>query len=160
MSTILWRIAAEAPAYRADDLSGKGAEVSGGRWNAVGTPMVYAATSRAMAYLETVVHLDGAKALPLNRYLVQIDVPDEVWTTSTIFDATKHAGWDALPAGKTSMDFGTNWSASMASLLALVPSVVIPEEMNVLINPRHADMVKLSAVKIRRWTYDHRTRAL
>ena len=47
----------------------------------------------------------------------------------------------------------------MASLLALVPSVVIPEEMNVLINPRHADLVKLAAIKIRRWTYDHRTRA-
>lgn len=111
-----------------------------------------------MAYLETVVHLDGAKALPLNRYLVQIEVPDDVWTSSTLFDATKHVGWDALPAGKTSIDFGTHWSASMASLLALVPSVVIPEEMNILINPRHADMGKLTAAKIRRWTYNHRTR--
>ena len=158
MSTTLWRIAVEASTYPADDLSGKGAEITGGRWNAVGTPMVYVAPSRAMAYLETVVHLDGSLALPLNRYLVQIEIPDVVWAGAFVFDPAKYVGWDALPAGKTSMDFGTAWAASMNSLLALVPSVVIPEEMNVLMNSRHADMAKVKATKIRRWTYDHRTR--
>lgn len=159
MSATLWRIAVEASAYSADDLSGKGAELTGGRWNAVGTPMVYVASSRAMAYLETVVHLDGSQALPLNRYLVNIEIPDDVWAAAIVFDPVKYVGWDALPAGKTSIDFGTAWAASMDSLLALVPSVVIPEEMNFLMNPRHADMAKVKATKIRRWTYDHRTRS-
>lgn len=152
----LWRIATEAAAYRADDLSGKGAEASGGRWNAVGTPVVYAATSRAMAYLETVVHLDGSRSLPLNRFLVEIEVPDDAWANAVICDRDKNGGWDALPAGKTSIDFGTNWASGGSSLLALVPSVVIPEEMNALINPRHPDISKVKATTIRRWTYDAR----
>jgi RES domain-containing protein len=49
---VLWRIAADTPAYEAHDLSGKGAELSGGRWNRKGTPVVYASVSRALACLE------------------------------------------------------------------------------------------------------------
>ena len=70
----MWRIAADTPTYEADDLSGKGAELSGGRWNRKGTPLIYASVSRALACLETVVHLTQTP-LPLNRYLVEIRVP-------------------------------------------------------------------------------------
>ncbi|MGH8857197.1 MAG: RES family NAD+ phosphorylase [Polaromonas sp.] len=153
---VLWRIASDAPAYVADDVCGKGAELTGGRWNAVGTPMLYTAPSIAMACLETIVHLDGSKSLPLNRYLVRIDVPDDVWAQVTTMDAASHVGWDALPAGKVSIDWGTKWCAGMTSALALVPSVVVPEEFNVLVNPRHADAAKLRAAKIRKWMYDPR----
>ena len=52
----VWRIATDTPDYTADDLSGAGARATGGRWNARGTPLVYASTSRALACLETVVH--------------------------------------------------------------------------------------------------------
>lgn len=156
MSVTLWRIAAEASSYHANDLSGKGAEITGGRWNAKSTPMLYVATNRAMAYLETVVHLDGSIPLPLNRYLVEIVVPDDAWATAVICDPANHVGWDALPAGKTSIDFGTNWAAGMSSLLAKVPSVIIPEETNVLINPRHPDISKVTATMVRKWTYDER----
>lgn len=158
MSAIFWRIAVEASAYSADDLSGKGAELTGGRWNAQGTPMIYIASSRAMAYLETVVHLDGSLPLPLNRYLVKIEIPDDLWASADVFDPANHVGWDALPAGRTSIGFGTNWAASRVSLLLRVPSVVIPEEFNVLVNPRHTDISKVASSKIRRWTYDQRTR--
>jgi len=66
----VWRIAAETPDYEAHDLSGKGAEQTGGRWNRKGTPLIYTSVSRALACLETVVHLSSGDALPLNRYLV------------------------------------------------------------------------------------------
>ncbi|MGI0036516.1 MAG: RES family NAD+ phosphorylase, partial [Nitrososphaera sp.] len=59
-------------------------------------------------------------------------------------------------AGKVSIDWGTKWCAGMTSALALVPSVVVPEEFNVLVNPRHADAAKLRATKIRKWMYDPR----
>lgn len=160
MSVTLWRIAAEASSYQANDLSGKGAEITGGRWNAKGTPMLYVATTRSMAYLETVVHLDGSMPLPLNRYLVSIEVPDDAWTNAAVCDPASHVGWDALPAGKTSVDFGTAWAAGMGSLLAKVPSVIIPEEINVLINPRHPDIANVTAKKIRKWIYDERGRAI
>jgi len=152
----LWRIATDAPAYVAEDLGGKGAEITGGRWNAPGTPMVYAATSIALACLETVVHLDGSKSLPLNRYLVRIDVPADVWGRAVTLEADDHVGWDAVPAGKVSIDWGNTWCAGQSSALARVPSVVVPEEFNVLVNPRHPDAARLKATKLRKWTYDPR----
>jgi RES domain-containing protein len=151
----LWRIAAEAPAYGADDLTGEGARLTGGRWNRIGTPMLYASTSRALACLETIVHL-GAGGLPLNRYLVEIVVPDLLWTRRTVFDASRCVGWDAVPEGRTSLDWGASWQASAATLLAEVPSIVVPEEFNVLINPAHPDVAQISAAKVRRWTFDAR----
>ena len=157
----LWRIATDAATYLAEDLSGEGAKRSGGRWNAVGTPMVYTATSRALACLETVVHIAGsARALPLNRYLVQIDVPATLWRKATVLEAKRLVGWDALPASKTSIEWGTSWVRANTDLLVLVPSVIVPDEMNVLINPLHSDMPKLKAAKVRRWLYDPRALGL
>ncbi len=153
---IVWRIGADTPEYEADDLSGKGAENTGGRWNRKGTPMVYASGSRALACLETVVHLSSGDALPLNRYLVQIKIPVALWGARSKFDETHHVGWDAEPAGKVSMDWGTAWIQGNTTLLAEVPSVIVPEERNILINPTHPDAAKLAAAKVRKWTYDQR----
>jgi len=153
---VLWRIAVDTPLYVADDLSGAGAERTGGRWNAVGTPMVYTAPSIALTVLETLVHL-AAGSLPLNRYLVKIEVPESVWATATSADPVSLVGWDAVPAGKVSIDWGTAWSISARCAIAIVPSVVVPEESNVLINPRHPDANTINAKKLRRWVYDPRT---
>ena len=152
---MLWRIAADTPAYEAHDLSGRGAELSGGRWNRKGTPVVYASTSRALACLETVVHLTQTP-LPLNRYLIEIVVPRNVWDAATDFDAARAVGWDAEPAGKVSLDWGTAWAKGTSTLLARVPSVVVEEEFNVLINPMHSDLSLVRARKVRRWLYDGR----
>ena len=151
----LWRIATDTPDYGADDMTGIGAERTGGRWNRKGTPMVYASTSRALACLETLVHLGSAR-LPLNRYLVEISVPVELWETREKAHADHLVGWDAEPPGLVSMNWGTAWAIGASSILAEVPSVVIPEDTNVLINPRHPDSSKLTAKKVRRWTYDAR----
>jgi RES domain-containing protein len=150
----IWRIATDTPDYQADDLAGKGAAKTGGRWNRKGTPLVYASISRALACLETVVHL-GAGQLPLNRYLVRITVPREIWEARTVFDPRSQVGWDALPAGRTSIDWGSAWASGGKTVLAEVPSVIVPEEANLLINPRVAGD-RLKAVKVRKWTYDLR----
>ena len=151
-----WRIATDTPDYTADDLSGKGAQLSGGRWNARGTPLLYASGSRALACLETVVHLGGGLALPLNRYLVRLDVPTALWAARAVFDATTQVGWDALPPGRVSIAWGTAWAHAGANCLAEVPSVIVPEESNLLINPRHPEAGRIAATKLRRWTYDPR----
>lgn len=150
-----WRIAADTPDYGADDLTGAGAKLSGGRWNRKGTPVIYASHSRALACLEVLAHLahDG---LPLNRYLVQILIPLEQWQLAVRFDPATGVGWDALPAGLVSIDWGTQWAQSGASLVALVPSIVVPEETNMLLNPQHPDAAKLMVTKVRRWDFDLR----
>ena len=83
---------------------------------------------------------------------------DDVWAKRMLFDAPNNVGWDALPEGLASMDWGSRWASSRASLLAQVPSVVVPEEFNLLINPQHRDIAITKATKIRRWLYDARIR--
>ncbi len=153
----IWRIAIDTPDHEAHDLSGKGAAATGGRWNRKRTPLVYASASRALACLETVVHL-GSAALPLNRYLVRIMLPAALWEARSIFEPATHVGWDALPAGRVALDWGHAWSTARQTLLAEVPSVIVPEESNYLLNPRHSDAGKIRSEKIRKWTYDPRVR--
>ncbi len=151
MSMAIWRIAVDAPAYAANDLSGTGAKMTGGRWNGKGTPLVYCATNIALATLETVLYLRSG-ALPFNRYLVRIDVPDRVWEARQVLDPLP-GGWDAIPAGLGARTAGEAWIAAGASALLLVPSVIVPDEYNVLINPRHADAAAITATTLRRWIY-------
>lgn len=156
MTHVLWRIAADTKNYLADDISGQGAKATGGRWNATGHAVLYSSTTRALACLETIVHL-GSGGLPLNRYLVEIKVPAAVWRAARKMDQKRlPVGWDAEPAGKTSIDFGTDWIVSNATALLTIPSVIVPEEFNVLINPVHPDTGGIKARKLRRWTYDPR----
>lgn len=153
---LAWRIATEARTYAADDLSGSGSQLSGGRWNAVGTAMVYASPSLALAVLETFVHL-ASGGLPLNRFVVRLDIPDALMHSATVVD-TPPAGWDAEPAGGTSVALGERWIKRGASAILRVPSIIVPEEHNVLINPAHPDAVQIKARKIRRYLYDARMR--
>lgn len=103
MTVALWRIAATTSRYVADDLSGAGAKNTGGRWNPTGIAVTYSSENIALAVHETVVHLRSG-GLPLNRYLVRIDVPDDVWTARQTLAPS--VGWDALPAGMISMQAG------------------------------------------------------
>jgi len=156
LSQTVWRIATDTPAYEADDLSGAGAKATGGRWNAVGVAVVYTSQTRALACLETVVHLN-AGGLPLNRYLVAETIPDDLSTNAQMAtSASLPVGWDAEPAGRTSIEFGTNWMRWGTSALLVVPSVIVPEEFNILVNPQHPDSARITAAKVRKWLYDPR----
>ena len=154
--TPVWRIAADTREYTADDMGGKGAEKTGGRWNRPGSPVVYGAGSIALACLETIVHLN-LSGFPLNRFLVRIDVPDEVWAKrQSLGPDALPVGWSAIPEGRVSVQAGDRWLAGLESALLLVPSVIVPEEFNVLVNPRHPDAGKLEATKLRPWFFDQR----
>jgi RES domain-containing protein len=156
LTVLLWRIASDALDWEAHDLSGKGAEISGGRWNRKGRPVVYCASSISLAVLETVVHVE-TDDLPLNRFVVCVRVPDEVWAARTVQTAASlPIGWTARPEGKVSLDIGDAWLAGGATALMQVPSVIVVEENNVLINPRHADAGRLEAWKVREWAFDGR----
>ena len=156
MSVTVWRIATDTKSYEADDLSGIGAKITGGRWNAVVDALVYTSETQALACLETVVHLN-AGGLPLNRYLVAVTIPDAVWAAArTETPGSLPVGWDADPSGRASIQFGSAWIRSSASALLRVPSVIVPDEYNVLINPLHADSGAITAVKLRKWLYDPR----
>lgn len=150
---ILWRIAAQTRQYGADDLSGAGAAKSPGRWNDHGQPALYSAPTIAIAALETAAHVDDC-GLPLNRFLVQIEVPDSVWAArQTMRVATLPVGWAAIPAGRVSVQIGADWLRAMRSAILELPSVIVPEECTVVINPLHPDAKKLSASVVRPFEY-------
>lgn len=137
-------------------MSGEGAKKEGGRWNSINNALVYSSTSRALACRKTIVHLNAA-ALPLNRFLVQIEIPDLAWGVRTVLDMhTAPVGWGALPVERASIKYGNSWIRSRSLAVLLVPSVTAPEEQNILINPAHADDVHIKDTKIRKWLYDSR----
>lgn len=151
---ILWRIAAETRLRRADDLSGAGAAKHPGRWNDEGQPAVYAAPTIAMAVLETAAHIHDA-GLPLNRFLVRIDVPDSVWAAREAMDVSRlPVTWAAIPAGRASVRAGADWLRGLTAALLEVPSVIVPEEVAVLVNPLHPEARRLSARTVRLFEYD------
>lgn len=151
---ILWRIAAETRRNAADDLSGAGAAKSPGRWNDDGQSVLFTSPTIAIAVLETAAHVDDA-GLPLNRYLVKIEVPAALWAAKTVMDVFElPAGWDSIPAGRVSVQAGSNWLRAGSSLILLVPSVIVPEEQAALINSLHPDAKKLSATIVRKFEYN------
>jgi RES domain-containing protein len=150
----LWRIATETRRYRADDLSGRGAATHPGRWNDDGQAVLYCAPAIAMAVLETAAHIDTT-GLPLNRFLVAIDVPDAVWAARTILSsATLPVTWRAIPAGSASVAAGSRWWTAGASAILEVPSAIVPEEPACVLNPGHADAAAFSATVVRAFEYD------
>ncbi len=134
------------------DLSGKGAALYGGRWNSKDTYMVYAAESAALALLETVVHIGHipekgfcmiALELPANsiEHLPESKLPD---------------GWRKSPAPDVLKKIGDAFITTGKKLALSVPSVVMPEEHNLLINPHHADFKKIKVVRQRTIPIDER----
>ena len=118
--------------------------------------MTYTATSVSLAAWETRAHFGRGAKLPWNRYLVCVDVPDDVWAARAILPRPPAIGWDAIPEGLVSRAAGSAWLRAGRTALLAVPSVIILEEDNVLINPVHSDANRITAVKLRRFIYDHR----
>ncbi|MEO6075670.1 MAG: RES family NAD+ phosphorylase [Dokdonella sp.] len=149
----LWRIATETRSHAANDISGTGAALRPGRWNREGERVVYCAQSLALAVLETTAYV-SAGGLPLNRFVIAIDVPDVTWKSRMqLHPADLDPGWDAIPAGIASINAGSRWLADVRSALLLVPSVIVPEEFAVLINPLHPDGASVIATTRRRFDY-------
>lgn len=119
-------------------LDGEGARLYGGRWNAPGRPMVYTAASPSLAVLEVLVHLDlPPELLPDDYRLLAIDIPDGAPVER--LEDTPADPDDCLALGEAFLD-------RAAALVLLVPSVVVPQEHNALINVRHPDMARVKLV--------------
>jgi RES domain-containing protein len=111
-----------------------GSTVAPGRWNTVGSPMIYASEHYSTALLEKLVH--GSGALPPNQHFITITVPRGL--TYEVFSQASMPGWDSVPA-TVSKAFGEAWCVERRSIALIVPSVVARVESNVLINPAHPE---------------------
>lgn len=129
----------------AQDLSGNGAAIAGGRWNELGKPVVYTTSSRSLAILETLVHLRHSQPPPDYRIMV-LYVPD---TIPFLNLADRELPGDWRQNEVYTQQKGSQWLAHNAFLLLRVPSVIVRAEYNLLLNPAHAFFpeVKLMAVE-------------
>ncbi len=158
-----WRIASQGLTWTANDLSGIGAAHYPGRWNSRGQPILYSSSSIALACLETVVHLAGDDPLPFQRHLVRIILPSQHWRERKRFPPEERGGWDLPPNPAHAEEWlcatrawGSAWLLSGESLIAEVPSIIVPEESNLLLNPRHPSHGEVVAELVRPWVYDAR----
>lgn len=118
-------------------------------------PVVYAATSISLATLETLIRIDTTTKR--NEFLVKISIPGTVWRKREIVTAADlPPTWLAEPPGATTIDLGDKWLQSGSTPLLMVPSVIVPEEYNVLINPVHPACASISAEVVRQYIYDPR----
>lgn len=115
---------------------GLGAKRHGGRWNSKGLPVVYTSDSVSLAALELLVHLKRQEVL-VHYVGFRLELAD-----SQVLDLEQEilpADWLDDPPPPSTADIGDGWLESGLSLALAVPSVIVPEQHNILLNPKHAD---------------------
>ncbi len=132
---------------------GEGARLCGGRWNGKGTAMVYTASTRALAVLELLVHLEDSYIIQQNFVIFRVTVND-----SYIMDLGQGLpkNWQSDIIPLSTQAIGDDWVKQQASAVLGVPSVIIPEENNYLINPLHPDFKMLKIEEAQPLSFDPR----
>ena len=135
----IWRLTASR--YVDTAFSGEGTRRVGGRWTPAGYRVVHAASSIALAVLETLVHVDPS-VMPAHR-VIPVDIPEAVpVTTVAVADLPDH--WRRTPPSPSLRKIGKAWLDAGETAVMQVPSAIVPEESNYLVNPLHADFARLA----------------
>jgi RES domain-containing protein len=150
---LAWRIAKRRHAL---DRTGAGAALRGGRWNSANVPAIYAGLSAEIAAFEKLVH--AGLILPADLVVVRLELPDGtgLYDRPRVEDLPK--GWHDLPSSPAAAGYGDEFLLKGERLGLIVPSAVIPEAANVVINPRHPRMADVSMVITRPFAFDPRLR--
>ena len=135
--------------------SGDGARAYGGRWNVPGIPMVYAAHTRALAALESLAHFGGAERR-LQFVTFEIEIPDSLVMRIELSGLARD--WRRAEPGASTQALGSEWQRSGRSVALLVPSVHVPQEYCVLLNPDHPDTDKIMVAYPEPFSFDERLR--
>ncbi|WP_378187276.1 RES family NAD+ phosphorylase [Aquimarina sp. W85] len=136
-----------------DDLNGIGAKTVGGRWNAKGIAILYTSTSAALSILEVLAHLPVA-FFPEDMAIATIEVPDKYIGSFSKETLPKH--WDKIPPPIENHDFTMDWINQQKFVGFKVPSIIIPKEQNLLINPNHPNFKSVKIVEIEPFNFDSR----
>ena len=146
----------EREKYLKTTLSGTGASMSKGfRWNSLNTKLVYTAESRALATLEVSVHLDLAEDLPNDRFFVEIDIPNDLVIYEVRIEDLP-TDWNAKPPTLTTQTIGDDIVFENNAAVLKVPSSIVPQEYNYLINPNHPDAQRIKVATTSAMTFDER----
>lgn len=137
-----------------NDLSGKGAEIAGGRWNSKGVAMVYTSDSRALCTAEIAVHIPLG-IVPNNYCLCYIELPDKLPIYILEYDDLP-PDWKSYPHSNTTQMIGDSFVKARKYAVMRVPSVVVQGDFNYVINPFHNDAKQIKIIKKEPFPFDER----
>lgn len=136
------------------DISGNGARSYGGRWNHKGVGIIYTSENRALATVEYLVHVP-LSIVPTNLSIVSIEIPDDIMPKE-ISTSDLPVNWRYYPSPLELAEIGTQWALANNTLLLRVPSAVVEKECNILINPSHPDIQRVTIFDIDDCRFDGR----
>jgi len=140
--------------YARTPFDGEGAYRYGGRWSSPGVRLSYASEHQSLALLEYFVHLDKDDP-PDDLVLAIADIPDEL-TLERVVVSDLPANWRDPAVPPELARFGGDFVVQGKHCLLLVPSVLAPNENNVLLNPAHPGYKKIVVRNLEPLSYDPR----
>ncbi|MEO8712853.1 MAG: RES family NAD+ phosphorylase [Parafilimonas sp.] len=147
---IVYRIGRTKRAY---DINGEGSRLNGGRWNHKLTACIYTSESRALALLEYSVNVN-IDEIPSALSFTIFEIPGtEIYELKT---EELPGNWRDVPAPSSTKDFGTALLKATKKTVLKIPSIIIPDEFNYILNPMHADSRKFKILEIKDFIYDMR----
>jgi RES domain-containing protein len=152
MATV-WRLAPPAFAHLLD---GEGSRIAAGRWNSPGRQVMYTSAHLSLSVLEVYVHIAPALRDDVPEFeAVRLDVPDDAGVTNVSLEQFERlmASRDPLAACQS---VGDDWTSRGGDLVLRAPSVLVPEELNVMLNPAHPRMREVKIRSSRRFRFDPR----
>lgn len=136
------------------ELSGKGAEKSGGRWNSRGVSMIYTSDSRALCTTEVAVHVPLG-ILPSDFKIISIEIPDHI--KILVLPLSKlPTDWKSIPHSGSTQEIGDDFIKKNKAAVIKVPSAVVPGDFNFLFNPNHRDFLQINIKKIEDFAFNSR----
>ena len=148
----VWRLCKAEHAATA--FAGEGAVLYAGRWHHRGTPVVYCSESRALGALEQLVQLHRSR-LPPHFVCFGVQIPDDL-AVAELRLRDLPVVWRRYPGPPELRDLGTRWAESADTVVLRVPSAVVPEEHNFLLNPRHPDFGRIAIGAPEPFEFDER----
>lgn len=135
-------------------LSGRGAALSGNRWNSKGVEMIYTSQSRALAMTEVLVHL-SLHQMPTDYKMMCIEIPNDL-KIKILKAKDLPTSWNALPHNNKSQEIGDDFIMQNEAVILKVPSAVVYGDFNYLINPYHKDFKSIKIKSVDDFPIDQR----
>lgn len=136
-------------------LDGMGGIYGPGRWHKKGIPVIYTSEHASLAAWEKLVHVAGFDNFPEDLLLVKVELPDDAELQTVPLEVLVD-GWNGFPYSNETMNYGTSFLRSKEFLALRVPSAIIPDEYNVILNPLHPGIYACKVVNTYEFVFDNR----
>lgn len=136
-------------------LDGMGGLYGPGRWHKKGFPVIYTSEHASLAAWEKIVHVVSFENIPNNLLLVKIELPENM-EIQTVPQNILEKGWDSFPFSSETVNYGTSFLLKKEHLALKVPSVIIPDEFNIILNPLHPGINECKVISSIPFLFDKR----